>query len=237
MRARLAADWQDGYLPRLDTLPGRLAIEPFVAQADFIILDNRSSLFDPEAEKDPTAWQPAQDSLLSLRRRRKAVLIVHHSNRMGGARGHSKPEDVMELLIKLTRPEGYRFNLPVLVSRYPPLRGIPVPVVKTDAEHSREGPAGASRIQGRYFRLQPLIRQPEHPMVQAAVHMHLHEFHRLGWRVAGFCCERPEIDQRGTAKRAVHRNVRVLRIVRIEQSHLTMTRTNRVVALDGREIN
>ena len=35
------------------------------------------------------------------------MLIVHHSNRQGGARGHSKPEDVMNILIKLSRPEGY----------------------------------------------------------------------------------------------------------------------------------
>jgi len=103
----VAADWQDEFLPRLDTVWGREAIEPFIEPADLIILDNRSSLFDPEAEKDPSAWQPAQNWLLSLRRRRKAVLIVHHSNRQGGARGHSKPEDVMDLLIKLTRPEDY----------------------------------------------------------------------------------------------------------------------------------
>jgi hypothetical protein len=103
----IGADWQDGFLPRLDTPGGRLAVEPFVDAADLVILDNRSTLFDPDSEKDPTAWQPAQDWLLSLRRRRKAVLIVHHSNRQGGARGHSKPEDVMNLLIKLTRPEGY----------------------------------------------------------------------------------------------------------------------------------
>jgi AAA domain len=103
----LAADWQDEFLPRLDTAAGRLAVEPFVEKADLIILDNRSTLFDPESEKDPVAWQPAQDWLLSLRRRRKAALVVHHSNRQGGARGHSKPEDVMNILIKLTRPEGY----------------------------------------------------------------------------------------------------------------------------------
>ena len=103
----LAADWQDGFLERLDTGSGQQAVEPFVASADLIILDNRSTLFDPEGEKDPSAWQPAQDWLLSLRRRRKAVLAVHHSNRQGGARGHSKPEDVMNLLIKLTRPDGY----------------------------------------------------------------------------------------------------------------------------------
>jgi hypothetical protein len=104
----VAADWQERYLPRLDTVAGQDAIEPYVANADLIILDNRSCLFDPEGEKDPTAWQPAQDWLLSLRRRGKAVLLVHHSNRMGGALGHSKAEDPMNLLIKLTRPDDYR---------------------------------------------------------------------------------------------------------------------------------
>jgi putative DNA primase/helicase len=104
----VAADWQDGWLSRLDTLQGQTLLEPHVEGADLIIIDNRSCLFDPEAEKDPVAWQPAQDWLLSLRRRGKAVLVVHHSNRLGGARGHSKAEDPMNLLIKLTRPEDYR---------------------------------------------------------------------------------------------------------------------------------
>jgi hypothetical protein len=104
----VAADWQEEYLPRLDTTAGQTLVEPFIADADLIILDNRSSLFDPNGEKDPTAWQPAQDWLLSLRRRGKAVLVVHHSNRTGGARGHSKAEDPMNLLIKLARPEDYQ---------------------------------------------------------------------------------------------------------------------------------
>lgn len=104
----IAADWQDEYLPRLDTKAGQALVEPFVADADLIFLDNRSSLFDPNGEKDATAWQPAQDWLLSLRRRGKAVMLVHHSNRTGGARGHSKAEDPMNLLIKLVRPEDYQ---------------------------------------------------------------------------------------------------------------------------------
>ncbi|MEO8681638.1 MAG: AAA family ATPase [Vicinamibacterales bacterium] len=103
----VAADWQADYLPRLDTPEGQAALEPFIANADLIVLDNRSCLFDPEGEKDPTAWQPAQDWLLSLRRRGKTVLIIHHSNRQGGARGHSKPEDPMNLLLKLTWPDDY----------------------------------------------------------------------------------------------------------------------------------
>lgn len=103
----VGADWQEEYLPRLDTLEGQRAIETFVEPADLILLDNRSSLFDPEGEKDPTAWQPAQDWLLSLRRRGKAVVMAHHANRVGGARGLSKAEDVIDLNLKLSRPEGY----------------------------------------------------------------------------------------------------------------------------------
>jgi putative DNA primase/helicase len=103
----IAADWQENFMPRLDTPAGQVAAEPFVEHADLVILDNRSCLFDPESEKDPSAWQPAQDWLLSLRRRGKAVLVAHHSNRQGGARGHSKPEDMMNVLIKLSRPEDY----------------------------------------------------------------------------------------------------------------------------------
>ena len=35
----------------------------FVDAADLVILDNRSCLFDPEGEKDASAWQPAQEWL------------------------------------------------------------------------------------------------------------------------------------------------------------------------------
>jgi hypothetical protein len=107
----LGADWQDEYgafLPRLDTLEGQAAVEPYIESAELVIIDNRSCLFDPEGEKDPAAWQPAQDWLLSLRRRGKAVIVAHHANRLGGSRGHSKPEDVMNLIVSLTRPDDWK---------------------------------------------------------------------------------------------------------------------------------
>jgi hypothetical protein len=103
----VAADWQEAYLPRVDTAIGQALVEPFVDNADVVIFDNRSCLVDPEGEKDAAAWQPMQDYLLSLRRRGKAVLMAHHSNRMGSARGHSKAEDLLNLDIKLSRPDGY----------------------------------------------------------------------------------------------------------------------------------
>jgi putative DNA primase/helicase len=82
-----------------------------------VIFDNRSALFDPGGEIDPLAWQPAQDYLLSLRRRGKLAVMVHHGNRQGGARGHSRPEDVIDVSIRLEQPadyspqQGARFNL------------------------------------------------------------------------------------------------------------------------------
>jgi hypothetical protein len=103
----VGADWQEEYLPRLDTLEGQAAVEPFVEAAELIMLDGRSSLLDPEGEKDPTAWQPAQDWLLSLRKRGKSVVMAHQANRQGGSRGHGKAEDAIDVNLKLSRPEGY----------------------------------------------------------------------------------------------------------------------------------
>jgi putative DNA primase/helicase len=113
----IGADWQEDFLPRLDTPEGQTAIEPYVKPVDCVIFDNRSALFDSGGEIDPLAWQPAQDYLLSLRRRGKLAVMVHHGNRQGGARGHSRPEDVIDVSIRLEQPadyspqQGARFNL------------------------------------------------------------------------------------------------------------------------------
>jgi hypothetical protein len=97
-----------------------------VEWADVVIADNRSCLFDPEGEQDPSAWQPAQEWLLSLRRRGKAVIVVHHSNRQGGARGIGKAEDVLDLVIKLARPDDYSASQGArFVLSYEKTRGIP----------------------------------------------------------------------------------------------------------------
>lgn len=122
----VAADWQRDFLPRLDTADGQAAIEPLVEWAEVVIMDNRSCLFDPEGEKDPSAWQPAQDYLLSLRRRGKVVILVHHANRQGGARGIGKAEDALDLVISLSHPDGYSHSQGArFVLDYTKTRGIP----------------------------------------------------------------------------------------------------------------
>lgn len=104
----VGADWQADPLPRLDTPEGMAAVEPLLEGKSLVVLDNASCLLDPESEKDVSAWAPAQAWLLMLRRRGIASWLVHHANRQGGARGHSKREDVMDVILKLSRPEGYR---------------------------------------------------------------------------------------------------------------------------------
>ena len=41
-RQIVAADWQEGFIPRLDTPEGQAALEPFVDNADLIFFDNLS---------------------------------------------------------------------------------------------------------------------------------------------------------------------------------------------------
>lgn len=104
----IAADWQEDPLPRLDTPAGLALIEPFITDnLELLILDNASCLFDPASETDPEAWQPAKEWLLSLRRRGISVVLVHHASRTGTSRGHSRREDDLDLVMKLSRPDDY----------------------------------------------------------------------------------------------------------------------------------
>jgi len=67
-----------------------------------LVLDNLSCLFSGIAEDKADAWEAVLPWLLSLRRHRISVMIVHHSGRNGGhMRGTSKREDACFWVIKL----------------------------------------------------------------------------------------------------------------------------------------
>jgi RecA-family ATPase len=66
-----------------------------------LILDNLSCLFSGMPENDADAWELVLNWLLDLRRRRIAVLIVHHASRSGTMRGTSKREDSVSYVIKV----------------------------------------------------------------------------------------------------------------------------------------
>lgn len=77
-----------------------------------LILDNLSCLFSGLKENDADSWEQVLNWLLDLRRRRIAVLIVHHSGRSGDhMRGTSKREDAAFWVISVKqitdRPEDH----------------------------------------------------------------------------------------------------------------------------------
>ena len=71
--------------------------------ADFVVLDNLSSLTRSGKENEADSYSDIQAWLLNLRRKKISVLIVHHAGKDGNQRGTSKREDVLDTVIKLTK--------------------------------------------------------------------------------------------------------------------------------------
>jgi biotin operon repressor len=66
-----------------------------------LVLDNLSCLFSGMKENDNDAWEAVLNWLLELRRKRIAVLIVHHAGVNGRMRGASRREDAAFWVIKV----------------------------------------------------------------------------------------------------------------------------------------
>lgn len=100
---------EEGVMPDIATIGGQAALKEHVDRADFIVVDNISSLVRSGKENEAESWIPVQDWALGLRRAGKSVLFVHHSGKGEGAspRGTSKREDVMDLIIGLSHPAGW----------------------------------------------------------------------------------------------------------------------------------
>lgn len=68
-----------------------------------LVLDNLSCLASGMKENDADEWEKLLMWLLELRRRRIAVIIVHHSGRSGLMRGTTKREDSAAWVIKVSQ--------------------------------------------------------------------------------------------------------------------------------------
>jgi hypothetical protein len=66
-----------------------------------LILDNLSTLASGMRENEADSWEMVNNWLLNLRRRKIAVVIVHHAGRSGEMRGTSKREDNVFWIIAL----------------------------------------------------------------------------------------------------------------------------------------
>ena len=103
----ITPDTQPNPLPDLASSDGQALLEPCIADAELIVVDNLSSLMRIGAENEGESWIPVAEWALSLRKQGKAVLFIHHANKMGGQRGSSRREDLMDVVIKLEHTKDY----------------------------------------------------------------------------------------------------------------------------------
>jgi len=104
----ITPDLQDGPIPDLSTIEGRAILKELIEDSELIIIDNISSLFRSGVENEAESWQPVQDWALEQRRNGKTILFVHHAGKGGQQRGTSKKEDILDTVIVLKQPQGYR---------------------------------------------------------------------------------------------------------------------------------
>jgi len=98
---------QHGFLT-LATPEGRKHVERLISdEISVVVFDNLSCLYGGE-ENDAEGWQEMQDFLLRLRRRGIACVVIHHSGKGGQQRGTSRREDVLDTVINLKHPNGYK---------------------------------------------------------------------------------------------------------------------------------
>lgn len=104
----LTPDMQEMGMPDISTKEGQIEIEPFIKDAEIIIVDNISTLARTGKENEAEGWLPVQGWALDMRSRGKSVLFVHHAGKGGQQRGTSRREDVLDLVLELRHPEDYR---------------------------------------------------------------------------------------------------------------------------------
>ncbi|MCE2983865.1 MAG: AAA family ATPase [Parachlamydia sp.] len=104
----ITPDLQDGAMPDLATREGRNGLMGLMKESELIIIDNISTLFRSGDENEADSWQPVQDWALELRRLGKSVLFIHHAAKGGQQRGTSKREDILDVVMLLKQPQGYR---------------------------------------------------------------------------------------------------------------------------------
>jgi putative DNA primase/helicase len=90
----------------IGSAPCQQAISALLESGSVLILDNLSALCRGVAENDNDSWEALLSWLLSLRRRKVTVIIVHHAGRNGEMRGASRREDAANWILRLQDDTG-----------------------------------------------------------------------------------------------------------------------------------
>lgn len=94
-------------LPDLATCEGQDDLDKMIGDAEVVIVDNLSAWARTGRENEAESWLPIADWILRLRRRGIAVILIHHAGKGGQQRGTSKREDLLDVVIGLSRPTDY----------------------------------------------------------------------------------------------------------------------------------
>ena len=94
--------------PDLSTEIGQRKLETVIEDSRLIIVDNISTICRGGKENEAESWAAIQSWALDQRRKGRSVLFIHHSGKGGDQRGTSKREDVMDSILKLSRPQNYQ---------------------------------------------------------------------------------------------------------------------------------
>ncbi len=103
----LAMDLQDGGFD-LGNEADQHALEPELAGADVIFVDNISTLARLGRENEAESWLPIQEWGLQQRRAGRSVVFMHHAGKGGAQRGTSRREDVLDTVIAMRKPTDYQ---------------------------------------------------------------------------------------------------------------------------------
>lgn len=95
-------------MPDLSTPQGQAAINLMIEDdTALVVIDNLSAWCRSGRENEAESWHPIATWILQLRRRGMAVLLIHHAGKGGQQRGTSKREDLLDVVIGLSRPKDY----------------------------------------------------------------------------------------------------------------------------------
>lgn len=95
-------------MPDLSTDEGQGLIDTLIeSDTSLVIVDNLSAWARSGRENEAESWVPVADWILRLRRRGIAVILVHHAGKGGQQRGTSKREDLLDVVLSLSRPNDY----------------------------------------------------------------------------------------------------------------------------------
>jgi hypothetical protein len=104
----LCCDMLDEPFPHLATARAQRIIEDRLGDARFLCLDNLSALAPSSNEQEGADWILIQAWLKSLKRQGISTAFLHHAGHAGHARGTTRREDLLDIVIELKHPADHK---------------------------------------------------------------------------------------------------------------------------------